>query len=221
MKPHSTSSCLFLGLALVLGCSVKEVGPEDAPDIRSVAADLVVPPMTEGSPGPGKRVRQVAPGYEATDVHHALYLPVDWEAEGRYPLIVEFAGNGSYRNHYGDVSTGVVEGSRLGYGISAGKRFIWACMPYLNDAGTANVPLWWGDSPTYRVGPTLEYCKKAVPWICERYGGDADKVVLVGFSRGAIACNYIGLHDDEIASLRGDIQRLQRYLQEETRERRA
>ena len=29
----------------------------------------------------------------------------------------------------------------------------------------------------------------------------APRVVLAGFSRGAIACNYIGLHDDQIAKL--------------------
>jgi hypothetical protein len=33
------------------------------------------------------------------------------------------------------------------------------------------------------------------------YGGDPKRLVLMGFSRGAIACNYIGLRDDEIASL--------------------
>ena len=34
-----------------------------------------------------------------------------------------------------------------------------------------------------------------------KYGGDPKRVVLCGFSRGAIACNYIGLHDDAIAKL--------------------
>ena len=37
--------------------------------------------------------------------------------------------------------------------------------------------------------------------VCEKFGGDPKRVVLAGFSRGAIACNYIGLHDDDIASL--------------------
>ena len=36
---------------------------------------------------------------------------------------------------------------------------------------------------------------------CELYGGDPDRVLLAVFSRGAIACNYIGLHDDRIAAL--------------------
>ena len=33
------------------------------------------------------------------------------------------------------------------------------------------------------------------------YGGDPGAVFLAGFSRGAIACNFVGLHDDEIAQL--------------------
>jgi hypothetical protein len=40
-----------------------------------------------------------------------------------------------------------------------------------------------------------------VPWICREYGGDPQRVVLCGFSRGAIACNFLGLHDDAIAKL--------------------
>ena len=47
----------------------------------------------------------------------------------------------------------------------------------------------------------MAYCKKTVPWICEKYGGDPKRVILCGFSRGAVACNFIGLHDDEIAKL--------------------
>ena len=172
-----------------------------APDLRAVKADLEVPPMTEGASAPGQRVKQVLAAYRNTAVHHALYLPTDWKAGRRYPVIVEWAGNGRYRNRYGDVSTGRVEGSKLGYGISGGKGFIWICMPYLNNAGTANVITWWGDKPDHRTGPTLDYCKRCVRFVCETYGGDRDAVILAGFSRGAIACNYLGLHDDEIAGL--------------------
>jgi hypothetical protein len=35
----------------------------------------------------------------------------------------------------------------------------------------------------------------------ERHGCDPARVVLCGFSRGAIACNFIGLNDDQIAPL--------------------
>jgi len=173
----------------------------EAPDIRSVEPDLHVPPISEGQPAPGKRVKQTIAQYQHTAVYHALYLPTDWRPGRHYPVIVEYAGNGPYKNKYGDVSTGKVEGSKLAYGVSGGKGFIWICMPYLNNAGSANVTRWWGDGPQYNVEPTVDYCKRAVRWVCEHYGGDPDAVILTGFSRGAIACNYVGLHDDEIARL--------------------
>jgi hypothetical protein len=109
---------------------------------------------------------------------------------------VEYAGNGNFSNDYGDVSTGKVEGSNLGYGITAGKGAIWICMPYVDSAKGENAITWWGD-----VEATVDYCQKTVSQVCEAYGGDATKVFIAGFSRGAIACNYIGLHDDEIAAL--------------------
>lgn len=181
--------------------SQETAAPPDPPDIRSVEADLTVPPMSEGEAAPGKRVKEILPGYEKTQVYHALYLPDDWQRGGEYPVIVEYAGNGDYRNQYGDQCTGRPERSKLGYGISAGRGFLWVCLPYLDGKGTANVINWWGDPPAHDARPTVEYAKKAVPWICERYGGDPGKVILAGFSRGAIACNHIGLYDDEIARL--------------------
>ena len=172
-----------------------------APDIRTVKPDLVVPPLYDGKPATGRRVKQTLPGWQDSKVYHVLYLPTDWKPDQKLPIIIELAGNGPYKNRFGDVSTGHPEGSKMGYGISGGKGFIWVCLPYLNNAGSTNVTKWWGNAPEYDAGPTVAYCKKAVPWICKKYGGDPKRVVLCGFSRGAIACNFIGLHDDEIAKL--------------------
>lgn len=82
-------------------------------DIRSVKSDLVVPPVSLGPPAPGKRVRQALPPYEHTDVHHTLYLPRDWQPGRKYPVLVEYPGNGPYRSPYGDYSSGDVEGCDL------------------------------------------------------------------------------------------------------------
>jgi hypothetical protein len=171
------------------------------PLIDSVPPDLFIPPLESGDPGPGKRVRQTLPGWEPNDVYHTLYLPTDYDETKHYPVVVEYAGNGNYENSLGDVSTGFPEGSKLGYGISQGRDAIWVCLPYLNGDGTKIATRWWGDPPEFNVQPTLDYCKRAVPWICETYGGDPNQVILAGFSRGAIACNFIGLHDDQIARL--------------------
>lgn len=166
------------------------------PDLSTVAPDLQTPPVTDGAPAPGKRVRGVLPTWAGTEVHHALYLPTDWAPQRRFPVIVEYAGNGPYSNAYGDTSTGKVEGSNLGYGITAGKGFLWLCLPYVDSLNKRNQTQWWGD-----VEATVEYCKEAVRWVCEEWGGNPAAVILCGFSRGAIACSYIGLHDDEIARL--------------------
>ena len=90
---------------------------------------------------------------------------------------------------------GGVEDSVLGYGLSSGEA-VWLNLPFVDAKGQANQPNWWGDEAA-----TAAYAKKVVPGIIAEYGIDPDRVILCGFSRGAIAVNYIGLHDDEIAAL--------------------
>lgn len=187
-----------LAIALLLSAAA---AAGELPDISAIAPDLIVPEMTVGEPAPGKRVLQTTRGWEKTEVYHALYLPKDWKPDGQFPVIVEWAGNGKYRNAFGDVSTGHVEDSKLGYGTTGGEQCIWVCLPYLNSAGTANVETWWGDPPGYDVEPTLTYCRATVREVCEKFSGDSSRVVLAGFSRGAIACNFLGLHDDATARL--------------------
>lgn len=168
----------------------------DLPDIRSIPVDLLRPGVSEGAPAAGRRVRQSLPAYEGTAVYHVLYLPSDWRAGVRFPVIVEYPGNGNYRNDYGDVSEGVPEGSNLGYGISGGRRFIWICLPFVNSLEKRNQIQWWGDADA-----TAAYARDAVQFVCAKYGGDPQKILLTGFSRGSIACNYIGLRDDETAKI--------------------
>ena len=164
----------------------------ELPDIHSVSPDLEVPALSEGPPAAGKRVRHGL---------SVLYLPTDWKADKKWPVIVELAGNGGYTNKFGDVSTGLPEGSNLGYGLSAGHGFIWLCVPYLNAKGDEVAIKWWGDAPTYDAQPTLKHLRETVKSVCRDFSGDESKVVLCGFSRGAIACGYLGLHDDETAKL--------------------
>lgn len=190
---------ILMGRTALDAGETSEAGQAVAPaerDISTMPADLQTPPMLDASPAPGKRVRQVLPEYRGTDVYHALYLPENWRPVQRFPVIVEYAGNGPYRNAYGDYSSGEVQGSNLGYGISGGRDVIWICMPYVNVKERRNQRQWWGDVPA-----TLDYCRKTVRWICEDFGGDPSAVILAGFSRGAIGCGYLGLHNDEIADL--------------------
>ena len=185
----------LLGLAVAL-LALPAVRAAEWPDLRSVPADLVVPALSAAAPAPGLRVKQTLPAYENTQIYHVLYLPADWAPGRKFPVLVEYAGNGGFSNRLGDVSTGVPERSHLGYGISGGRGFIWLCVPYVQTGRTEICRRWWGDVPA-----TLDYCREAVKRVCERYGGDPAAVILTGFSRGAIGCGYLGLHDDEIAKL--------------------
>ncbi|QEF98346.1 hypothetical protein Mal15_23980 [Stieleria maiorica] len=177
-------------LALVLALTSLAANPFCLAQTPGRVQDLQTPTVTGGEPAAGKRVRQVLPAYRGSDVYHLLYLPSDWQPGQKYPVIVEYAGN-KYQT-----SPGTVEGSNLGYGISGGKGAIWVCMPYVDSKEQRNQTRWWGD-----VDATVAYCKETVALVCDRFGGDAENVFIAGFSRGAIAGNFIGLYDDQIASL--------------------
>ncbi|QDT92989.1 hypothetical protein [Gimesia algae] len=165
-------------------------------NIHSQPNDLQVPGVLKIKPLPGKRVWQQNPGFEQTEIAHALYLPPDWKPENKYPVIMEYPGNGGFSNALNDVSTGRVQDCKLGYGLSAGKGMIWVSLPFVDPNTGKHALKWWGDPAA-----TADYCKQTVARICREFGGDPENVFLTGFSRGAIACNYIGLRDDEIAAL--------------------
>jgi len=168
------------------------------PDLSTVRKDLRVPAAKRAKPAAGVRSLQTTQGWKGTRVHHTLYLPRNWKPGKKYPVLVDYPGNGNYRNEFGDVSDGTVEGCCLGYGISGARDFIWICMPFVEKAGgrKQNAVKWWGS-----LAETKRYCIATVRDVCERFGGDEEAVVLCGFSRGSIACNYIGLRDDRIAKL--------------------
>ena len=160
------------------------------------AADLTLPPLTDQGPQPGKRAAVTAPEYAGTKVRHLIALPddwtPDWQTKGkRWPVIAEYTGN--YFPTSG--STGEVEGAALGYGLARG-RAIWVVLPYVAKDRQKNERTWWGE-----IDATVGYAKANLPRVCAEFGGDPKKVVLCGFSRGAIGVSFLGLHDDEIAGL--------------------
>jgi len=182
---------LLLVSVVILAAYHSNCGPfATAADIIETETDLHVPAVSEGPPRPGFRVRQQLSAYDGSDVYHLLYLPRDWQPDRSYPVVVEYAGN-KWRT-----SLGTVEGSSLGYGLTGGTGAIWICMPYVNAEEMRNQETWWGD-----VEATVGYCRTAVDLVCSKYGGDRDQLFIAGFSRGSIACNYVGLHDDSIAKL--------------------
>ena len=136
-------------------------------------------------------MKVIAPEYRGTEVFHAIYLPSDWKQGTTYPVIVEYPPN-AYPPGY----KGLVEDCKLGYYESGGSGFIWVVLPFVNTKEKKNQSQWWGD-----IDATVEYCKRNVKRACETFGGDRSKIFLTGFSRGAIACGYIGLRDDGIAGM--------------------
>ena len=70
MKPFQRPPPFFIFLAASLIASAK-----GAPDISTVPADLTIPPLTEGKPASGKRVKGVHPDWGETKAHHVIYLP--------------------------------------------------------------------------------------------------------------------------------------------------
>lgn len=195
MSVRACALCCYLLLANTVLAQT-----EEWPDYRTVAADLNVPQMVEAEAGAAQRVRRTLSEFNSK-VYYSLYLPSDWQPGQSYPVIVEYAGNGGYRDALGDECSGRPEDCNLGYGMSAGKGFIWICLPYLNNEGSELALTWWGNAPNFDPQPTLKFCRAAVKDVCANFGGDTDRVILTGFSRGAIACNYLGLYDDETAEL--------------------
>jgi hypothetical protein len=111
---------------------------------------------------------------------------------------VEYPGNGGFKNKLGDTCEGIPEGCHMGYGLSGGKGFIWVSLPFVEvmNGKKQTAIHWWGD-----VEETVRYCEAAAEQTCAQFGGDRQALILSGFSRGAIAVNFIGLHDDKIAAL--------------------
>jgi hypothetical protein len=185
-----TIACFFLLSGIVTG---------QERNLNDIPADTSVPSAISAEPSAGVRVLATTDGWQQTSVFHTLYLPTNWNEANKFPVLVEFAGNGNYQNALGDTSTGQVEDTVLGYGLSGGRDYLWLSLPFItitSDGTKQNCKTWWGN-----VDETKRYCLATIKDVCQRYGGDTNRIILCGFSRGAIACNYIGLHDDEIAKL--------------------
>lgn len=191
-------------------------------DIRTVPADLTTPPMVQGAvPGPGRRVLATNPNWDpASYAYFALYLPGEWSPVGPpLPVLVELAGNGPWYDQFNDSSSGRPEGSNLGFGITGGSGAIWVSMPMLTADGLYGQTYWWGGPSVHLAGTppmstpttfsanttnltaTVDYIISTVKHVISTYNGDASRVVISGFSRGAIGVNYLGLFNDAIASL--------------------
>jgi hypothetical protein len=130
------------------------------------------------------------PEYEGTEVFYTLYLPENHVSGGSYPVIVEYTGN-QWRP---GGSTGRAADANLGYAPAKALGAIWVVFPYVS--GSNSVTTWWGSEDE-----TVEYCLKNIRRVCRSYGGNPAEIFICGFSRGAIAVNYLGLYNDSISDV--------------------
>ncbi len=199
-------ACLEKQRAAVMDIRQIRLVPKSRPratplTISDTEPDVLLPPLTSAAAAAGRRVIMRLPEPPSQHVYHTVSLPTDWRPDGRFPVLAEWAGNGPFRSAAGDTNSGRVEDAALAQGLAGTDGAIVLGLPYLDGAGHHNVSMWWGTPPTHDAAATLAYAKAAIRDVCKRWGGDTERVVLVGFSRGAIACNALGLADDEIAGL--------------------
>ncbi|MCE9630409.1 MAG: hypothetical protein K8S94_06790 [Planctomycetia bacterium] len=157
---------------------------------------LDVPAVEDRPPMAGRRFfhRLDEPRHDSTTQPAAiLWLPRDWQPKAAYPVIIEYPGNIFFTADC--YSTGQPEQCVIGYGMTRGVGAIWVSLPFVDAAGHV-IENGWGDPDA-----TAAFCVDVVEDVCQRFGGDRSRVVLTGFSRGAIACGFIGLRDDRIAAL--------------------
>ena len=106
------------------------------------------------------------------------YLPVDWKPgrRRRYPVIVEYGGNGPYRSQYGDYSSGMVEGGNIWVRHNRRKGIHLDLHAVRQQFGKAKSTLVGG--VTSRLPSPI--AKKRFTTPAKRYVGDPSAVVIAG-----------------------------------------
>jgi hypothetical protein len=198
MVQRAESATLTVSGLVASGTATEWVRPPDRLD---------VPDMVDGLPAPGRRVRYRLATNKENGIYGALYLPPDWQPGRRYPVIAEFPGNIFYRAK-ACWSTGRPEQCQMGYGISSGTGAIWVSLPFVDrkTGGIAENGFGSNDGED-----TVTHTMNFMEDICQNWGGDRNNLFVSGFSRGSIACGYVGLRNDRIARLWKGIIGCQHY----------
>jgi hypothetical protein len=176
----------------------------DVPQWQRPSGRMDVPVIEDVPPAPGRRVRYRLDGDEDTGIYSVLHLPVDWKPGDTFPVIVEYPGNIFFTPAC--YSTGLPDQCVIGYGITKGKGAICVCLPFVDRKTGTITENSWGNADD-----TADYAVSMVNEICAKFGGDRKNVLLTGFSRGALACGYIGLRNERIASLWKGFHACQHY----------
>lgn len=188
MIQRTDAASVRVSRLIATGTTDKWVRPRDR---------INVPDMVHGRPAAGRRVRYQLPVDVDNGIYCALYLPSDWKPGKRYPVIAEFPGN-VFFSASSCWSTGRPEQCAIGYGISSGTSAIWISLPFVDRSSGEIAEAGFGSN---NGEDTADHTVAVIDDICNTWGGDRDELFLCGFSRGAIACGYIGLRNNRIAGL--------------------
>ena len=165
---------------------------------------VAVPAVSDEDPAAGRRVRYRLNGDAAGGPYAVLHLPEDWRPGASLPLIVEYPGNIFFVP--GCYSTGLPDQCVIGAGITRGRGAICLALPFVDRATGVIAEGGWGVPDD-----TASYAVAMVEQVCREFGADRANIVLTGFSRGALACGFIGLRNDRIAALWKGFHACQHY----------
>jgi hypothetical protein len=119
-------------------------------------------------------------------------------------VIAEYPGNIFFIP--GCYSTGLPDQCLIGHGMTKGRGSICVGLPFIDPAAGKIAEHGWGDPDA-----TADHAIRMMEEVCANFGGDRANLVLTGFSRGALACGYIGLRNDRIAALWKGFHACQHY----------
>ena len=157
------------------------------------AGRVPVPEVTDGAPAPGRRVRVRLAGESQPALHAVLQLPEDWTPGRRWPLLVEYPGN--LFHVPGCRSPGLPEQGVIAAGMTLGRGSICLGLPFVDRRWGRIAESGWGNPDE-----TVAYALAMLAQVRDDWGADPANTVLTGFSRGALACGYIGLRDDRLSA---------------------
>ena len=151
---------------------------------------LTVPEIEENVLGAGKRVKIYLPEYP--EAYYVLFLPYNFTHEKKLPVICEIPANACSYVYNGLPDTTTF----LGYGITKGRDWLWVSLPILNSEGNKILQTYFPENPS----ATIKFWLLVLNDLNKKFNIDKNKIVLSGFSRGAISISYLGNSNDEISS---------------------
>ena len=156
---------------------------------------LSKPTMETGTPVKGHLMKRNIAGWN-NNIYYTIYLPANYSTGKTWPVIMDLPMN-NYNPGNGEIFYGTPEEEYLGYGLSMGGNFIVVVPAFVNIDKTNIASSWWGSgniSDSYQN--TLDFWQAVLTDIETNFHADLSRVILAGFSRGAIASGYLGCSSD-------------------------